>query len=329
MTRCLHAGRRRPRGQRGFTLVELMVAMTLVTLLIGVAFQIGVVVINGFREHREAVAVQRAARSAVDLLADSVRNASAAVPTAEVVDAVGCNDFSAIAVVDSETEPDELLLFTGGSGVITSTRASFTQASSTLTVLDGSGIVPGDLVLVSNFQRGHVVKVAAVTEQANGWVLSLALSPCALTPFTYATGATVLRAHVARFYVEDVEGVPTLLLDPDGAGAQPAEPLAEGVEDLQVAVGVDSNRSGALTDDASADDEWHYNVPSDTDPAVITTTPWRALRLTVVARSTREDVGAELSLRPAAENRDAGELDGYRRRVASTIVELRNLEGSP
>jgi prepilin-type N-terminal cleavage/methylation domain-containing protein len=330
MKRCLQAGRRRPPGQRGFTLVELMVAMTLVTLLIGVAFQIGVVVINGFREHREAVAVQRAARAAIDLMADSVRNAAVAVPTAVITDTVGCNDFDGLDVRDNDDAPDELLLVTGGSGVITSLRAQFNQSSSTMTLLDGSGIVAGDLLVVSDFQKGHVVKVATVTDNGDTWQVDVAAAACAVPTFEYNPGAIVLRAHVARFFVADVDDVPTLQLDPDGEGGPlPPEPLAEGIEDLQVAVGIDTNGDGLVQDQGTDEDEWHYNVALDSPPEAITTRRWRALRLTVVGRSLREDVGAELSFRPAAENREAGNLDGFRRRVASTVVELRNLEGSP
>jgi hypothetical protein len=76
-------------------------------------------------------------------------------------------------------------------------------------------------------------------------------------------------------------------------------------------------------------DEWHYNASGDLDPPAITATPWRAMRLTIVARAAKTDIDGDWSLRPAIEDHDAGNLDGFRRRAASTVVEIRNLTGSP
>jgi hypothetical protein len=58
--------------------------------------------------------------------------------------------------------------------------------------------------------------------------------------------------------------------------------------------------------------------------------PFRAIRLTVIARSTDDTSNVATSLRPGAEDRAAATVaDVARRRSLSTIVELRNLEGSP
>lgn len=321
---------RRPgRGERGFTLVELMVSMTLVTVMVAVAFQIALVVVKGHRQHREAVGVQRAARGSLDLVADAIRNASAGVPTAKLTDAAGCTELAAISVTDSDAGPDELSVITAAGATVTSLRAIFDEGSTSMTILDGTGLRPGDLVLVTDFDVGHVVRVTSVTDNGSSWTLGIEAISCAGTEFAYAPGALVLRAKVIRFYAEELDGVPTLFMDPDGDGADPAEPLAEGVEDFQVAVGVDINADGGVLDTADTTDEWFFNAEGDLTPPTITDTPWRALRLTVVARSLTEDVGGEWSTRPTAENHAGeGAPDGFRRRMVSTIVEIRNLEGS-
>lgn len=329
MTTSTARGTRRPRGQGGFTLIELMVSTVLVGVLIGFAFQIAIIMLTGYRQHREAVGVQRAARGALDLIADAVRNASAGVPTGNVTDAAGCTPFNAIEVIDGVDAPDELSVMTAAGVVVTSIREPFGPASDRITVLDGSGLRPGDLVLVTDFDTGHVVRVDSVAEGTNSWVIGVEPTPCAGVTFAYGPGALVLRARVSRFYVEDLDGVPTMFLDPDGDGPDAPEPLAEGVEDFQVAIGADVDADGRLLDGADTADEWFGNTAGDAPPPAILTTPWRALRLTVVARSREEDVGEEWSARPAVEDREGGEVDGFRRRIVSTVVEIRNLEGSP
>jgi prepilin-type N-terminal cleavage/methylation domain-containing protein len=314
--------------QQGFTLIELMIAMTLTTILVAMALQITVIVLDGYRVHREAVGVQRAARGSLDLIADSVRNASAGVPSGNEIDAAGCTAVSVIEVVDHDDEPDELYVMSAAGGVVTTVRADFTEADTQVTVLDGSGLAAGDMILVTDFDKGHMMRVLSTTDGGSTWTLDLD-SFCSGVTFHYPRGAMVLRAKLNHFYVGDVDGVPTMFLDDDSDGPDVAEPLAEGVEDFQVAVGVDEDDDGGITDSANTSDEWHYNAAGDDDPPALITMPWRALRLTVVARTIKEDEHSDWSARPAAENHDAGSDDGFRRRKVSTIVEVRNLDGSP
>lgn len=323
---------RRPahlRGQSGLTIIELLIAVVLSTVLIGVAFQIAIIVLTGYREHREAVGIQRSARGSLDLIADAVRNASAGVPTAQLTDASGCTPITAIEVVDATDGPDELSVITAAGGALSSIREVFEETSTSVTVLDGTGLTAGDMILITDFDTGHVVRLASVTENTDDWTLGIEPITCSGVDFSYPAGSLMLRARVSRFYVEDLDGVPTLFLDPDGDGADPGEPLAEGIDDFQVAVGVDGDDDGNILDTGGFDDEWHYNDVGDDDPPLPVATPWRALRLTIVARALKEDTRGDWSARPDTENHAGGTMDGYRRRVVSTVVEIRNLEGSP
>jgi type IV pilus assembly protein PilW len=314
--------------QGGFTIIELMIAMVLTTILVGMALQISVIVLDGYRVHREAVGVQRAARGSLDLGADAVRNASAGVPSGNVIDAAGCTDMTVLEVVNASNAPDELYVMTASGGVMTSIRNEFTQAASSVTMLDASGLAVGDLVLITNFTKGHILRVDSLADNGGSWTVGFD-TYCTGTTFDYEQGSMVLRARINHFYVDDVDGVPTMFVDDDSDGPDAAEPLAEGVEDFQVAVGVDTNSDGGITDAENATDEWFYNAAGDADPPSPIVRPWRALRLTVVGRTTKEDTRGDWSSRPAAEDHAAASLDGYRRRVASTIVEIRNLTGSP
>jgi hypothetical protein len=207
-----------------------------------------------------------------------------------------------------------------------------------LTVLDGSEFEAGDYVLVSDFTQGHLLQITSVVPLM-GFSHLITGAPSGMCPILqvpfpaggYAMGSLVVRARISRFYVDTlvVGGAPTLMMDPDGDGPAAAEPLAEGIEDLQIAVGVDVDGDDALFDDGSATDEWFYNVDGDGPPPAFTITPPRAYRVTVIARSVTESSVEKTSIRPAAEDRSAAaEPDVFRRRLLSATVEIRNLEGS-
>ena len=118
------------------------------------------------------------------------------------------------------------------------------------------------------------------------------------------------------------------MIDPDAEGPAVAEPFAEGVEDLQIAIGVDADGDGALTEVglAAGDDEWTHNRAGETQPAGTV----RAIRLTLISRATAKRINATGQARPAAEDRAAAtEPDGYRRRALTTTIEIRNFGGSP
>jgi prepilin-type N-terminal cleavage/methylation domain-containing protein len=327
-------------GERGMTLVELMIGMLILGVVVASAFSVAFAIMNGYREHRRAVAVERSARGAMAVLAEAVRNASPGVPTGNITDLVGCETlWQGIGVDNSAVAPDALNVVYADGGVHSSLLLPFDQGSSELRIEDGSLLAAGDHVLVTDFTTGHLVVVQTVTEAgANDWVVQLAgvaSSLCVgVVSFSYEARATVLRVQRARFFIDDAGGVPALWMDRDQpAGGLEPEPIAEGIEDLQIAVGIDRDGDGRIGEDEALsgdDDDWVFNHPSDNPPAPITTKPYRAVRLTVTARSLDDTSEAPVSRRPAAEDRpEAADRDELRRRSLSTTVEIRNLEGSP
>jgi len=325
-------------GQAGMTLIELMIAMVILGIVVAAAFNVAYTIMNGYRDHRRAMAVERSARGAMTVLADAIRNASPGVENAQITDLVGCSTLTGINVVNQTAEPDSLQIVYGSGAVITSIREVFDQDSTEMTVLDGSGLKAGDQVLITDFDnRGHIMAVTDVTDNGGDFTLALASSPgsmCSPSPpdFSYPVLSTVIKAQVAEFSIDDSGDVPVLMMDRDGAGAEDPEPVAEGIEDLQIAIGVDENGDGEVSEDApDGVDEWFYNHVDDIDPALaITARPYRALRITVVARSTDETTAKPTSIRPKAEDHDAAsQPDVYRRRSLSTRIEIRNLLGSP
>jgi prepilin-type N-terminal cleavage/methylation domain-containing protein len=316
----------RRRGQAGFTMIELMVSLVLVSIVVGLLMNIAVSILTGFKTQRESMELSRNARAGIEMLAEAVRNASAGVITGDLRDATSCNTVVGITVTNASDAPDAIELIYAAGGKVTSSRMLVDDSTTQITVVEGSALAAGDSIIVTDGTQGRLLPVTSVAPSGNVTVLGTRTNNCPSVTMPdggFAPGSLVVRARYARLAVETgSDGVPMLTVDPDGNGTLPSEILAEGVEDLQIAVGVDLDGDGGLLDTASTTDEWFYNAPGDAAPPPITSGDWRALRITVTARDLRRK-GA--SARPAAEDRDAGATDQHRRRTLSTQIEIRNL----
>jgi prepilin-type N-terminal cleavage/methylation domain-containing protein len=313
-------------AQRGFTLVELMISLVLFSLVVTGILSVAVSLSGGMREQRAAMGADAAARLTLFTLADVLRQASPGVASGNIVDAATCTT-AALKITGSSTGPDQLDIIHGTGGVVTSTRAAYTAGTTSLAVTDASQLAANNYVVISNASQGHLVKITAVN--ASTLTLASQCSPINLPANGYPSGSLVIRAQHSVFSIGAVDGVPTLMMDGDASGPAAAEPFAEGIEDLQLALGVDVNGDGAITEVGSApgDDEWQGNVAGDAALAGSI----RAVRLTVISRATSAIAGPATPFsRPAAEDRAASTtFDAFRRRVLRSTVETRNLTGSP
>jgi len=318
---------RRRAAQAGFTLVELMVSLVMFSFAIAGVLAVAVSMANGFREQRLAIGAESTARAGMEFIADALRGVSPGVESGVIYHG-DCSAPGAIKVTDSTTASDRISAVFAYGSVVTSSRTALDSTDNVVTVTDASQLAVGDTLLVTNFAVGHIVEISGVS----GSDLTLAsTNRCLLSYPTggYPAGSMVIRALHAEFYVADQDGIPTLFMDPDSGGAAPAEPLAEGIEDLQVAIGIDSATDGISdVENAGAGlDEWWHNVAGEVMPV---TGLIRAVRLTLVARSTGKLTGTASSSLPDVEDRvGSPPLDSYRRRVLTSIVEIRNLGGSP
>ncbi len=325
--RRLHRGARR---QGGFTLIELMVSLVMFSLAIAGVLAVAVSLTAGFREQRQAIAAESSVRVPMDYLADAIRQASPGVPGGiNLTDASAANCTSgAVSATNGTAGPDRLDVIYASGAVVTSSRSITTASSTSVDVTDVSQFAQDDYIVISDTAQGHLFKIASISGS------TLNLGPqCAGTlnwpPADYPAGSLVIRAQHAEFYIGSIDGIPTLMMDPDGPqGTLEAEPLAEGVEDMQIALGVESDGIDGISEIGAAanDDEWVYNTTGE----ILPTGAIRAVRITLVSRaSTPVSGAANLFSLPEAEDRAAGAADNYRRRVLRSTVELRNMEGSP
>jgi prepilin-type N-terminal cleavage/methylation domain-containing protein len=327
-------------AQRGLTLVELMVSLVIVSVAVAATLSFGMSSTSGNRVSRRMITVERSARVSLEILSDAIRNSNAGVTSGNLQDMTACSSDSGLTVTNNTIAPDELLVVYASGGVVTSIRASFDENDTQMTVPDASELEAGDFVIITDSVQGHLIEIQDVQASGSDYVLTVDASAgaCPSVNFPadgYEPGSLVVRARINRFFIEDdasVGNIPTLMVDPDADGPMDPEPVAEGIEDMQIVVGADSNGDGDVTEVANGpdDDEWHYNFDGDSDPPAMSTLPPRALRITLVARSAIEDSDSTTSSRPAVEDRTgAASPDEFRRRILSTTVEIRNLDGSP
>jgi type IV pilus assembly protein PilW len=331
------------RAQRGFTLVELMISLVLFLIAIAGTLNIAVSMSQAYRDERGVILTEASVRAPMDFMADAIRSASPAVPTATgvwnagvtpptyffgtVTETLSSNCYKdAIHVVDNTTGPDELYVTYASGGVLTSLHDSgFVSGGTSITVTDASQINPGDYLLISDLAtQGILVQVATTAGSVNVATGDITLATPACTPsptLTFNATNLVLRARRAHFYVGAVDAVPTLMMDPDADGPAPAEPLAENIEDMQIALGVDTDGDKSVS--AS---EWAFSSGiADLAGSL------RAVRITLVARAPNQlNPLTATYQRPNTEDRtDIAPLDTYRRRVLTSTIEVRNLSGSP
>lgn len=344
-------------ARRGFTLIELMIALVLFSFVIAGVLAVAVSMSQGFREQRASVQAESAVRVPLDFMADAIRQASPGAPTNYVYDSYACTGLG-LQVYDNPGTPsgangitagtDKLDVVYASGAVITSTREVYNN-NAAIVVTDATGISTGDSIVITDTAQAVLVKVTGVT--GNSLSLQALNAGCAPASILnsdgtqtipaalqtsiagpYAAGSLVLRVQHARFWVGQVDGNPTLMMDPDGNDATVDwEPLAEGVEDLQLVKGVDLAADGLGVENAAVanGDEWRFNNAGDTDTAAGTL---RAVRITLIARTTSGLIGNLQSFnRPAAEDHAAAPVnsDNFRRRILKTLVEVRNMSVSP
>jgi prepilin-type N-terminal cleavage/methylation domain-containing protein len=313
-------------AQGGFTLVEMMVALVMFSFAVAGVLAVAVSMTQGFRENRLASAEEQSARLPLDFLTDALRQVAPGVsdPT-QVHDADTCTD-GAITIGNGAglNSSDTLDIIYALGGIVTTVQTAY-SGGTTLNVIDASSFAAGDRVLLSNLSQGHLMTIQSIS----GNVITLK-TLCGGVNLNggYPAGSLVIRAQHAKFEIKLVDNIPALTMDPDATGAANSEPIADGVEDFQVAVGIDGSTDG-LTENTvnGTGDEWYYNAASESLPASGT---YRAVRVTLVARSVGALVGAgTVSTRPAIEDHSVGTADNYRRRVLRSTVEIRNTGVSP
>jgi type IV pilus assembly protein PilW len=325
--------------EQGFTLMELIIAIFLGMLVLSAGYTVFQGSNRATREQNQDNRMQDNARMAMDVLARNFRRAGFMVnflsyPPGQQINLVS-SKLVALNNIATSNGADGVTILSAPSTSIGLLQRSAPRGSSTLVFTEVTGIAVGDVIGIGLTYTGVVAGVNAGSK-------TLTLNT------TVPTGATNMAYPGVK--LEDgvtdsgQEPAPLRLVNavnytinwgtaagPNcGSATHPVlqhivansmtcEPIAEDIEFLQIAYGVDRNNNRII--EAG---EW-TNAPTSNEIDRI-----KLARITIVARTPQPDpllVNVPQTI-PAIEDRPQQDnvRDGYRRFILTRIVKTRNIE---
>lgn len=317
---------------RGFSLVELMVAITIGLIILAAVSAMFVSSKRSYSTQDRLARLQENARFAMQFMTRDIRMAGYSgcakdIPNINNVSGIGGLNIALEGIDNSggtstwlpsaAAKPagindgtDAFAIRAGDSSQITSLTSAMESEADFLPVASTTGLNGNDIVLVADCSNADVLQITAV----NSPLLEHAVNLGKL----YDTSAQVMKFYTRIYYVKDrADGTPALFLIENGNEQE----LVEGVEDLQILYGVDTDADGAPN---------VYKKAGDVGAA------WgsvKSVRIGMLVRTPNDkdidpdirssyDVNGNTFTVPT----DAGgNRDRYQRRVFQTTVQLRNL----
>jgi prepilin-type N-terminal cleavage/methylation domain-containing protein len=295
---------------RGFTLVELMIAVAIFGIVIAQAFAVFGAQHVTYSATERTIEVQQDSRLLADAILGDIRMAGYMVPRAAGIGSIdgGTSGPDAICISDPSVIQDSevasaLQRFAGASVSATLLTGSSATLSNSSLDIDGDGtadFAPGRGIIFADSNNSHCAVIDTISPSG-------ATSVFSFTPPT-----------AAGFSVSTTSGsvAPAIYYELNGTDlTRNGLRLANGIEDLQIEFGVDGNGDGQLTGA-----EFPVHDLDGLDPNDII-----SVQLSVITRGDREEDNLQTPGRPAAANRAAGTADGFRRRRITATVVPRNL----
>ncbi len=294
----------RPAAQRGLTVVELMVAVTISLVLLAGLIQILASSRQAYRVQEAASRLQENGRFAVDFLARDLRMADfwGCVPDlSEVTNnlppppATGYINFGAGGIGGTNGAsgaPDSVTIREAYAGSI---RVTGVSGPASIPVASTANLQHNEVVIVSDCSHADVFRITNTDPVTTPLIPNTNLSK------NYNTDAQVYQARELTYSVgANADGDPVLQRNDGGGNVD----LVEGVEDMQIVYGEDTDGDGAP----------NRYVPIGT--AGLDLTRVVSLRVTLTVRSLEDNIV------PAINSGDR-----RLRRTFTTTVSLRNRLG--
>ncbi len=303
--------------EEGFTLIELLIAIFLSMIVLAAGYTV-------YEGSNRAVAnqnldnrMQDNARMAMDILARSARWAGLSV---------NFKNYSAGTQIDGlsnaiepanggSSAPDEVSFASAATTKVTELRNSAPAGSTTLVVKDPTQIKVGEVIAVG------MAFSAKVTAKPGGNLINISTSTNALFNGEFLEDGVTTSPNGTPEQIYSVNGNKYWIDPTDPAHPclkQNSDPLAEDIEDLQIAYGVDLNNNRVIDPD-----EWTW-TPSNISAV-------RLIRITIVARTAYPDpklVGVAQTIPDIEDHKwsQSPVKDGYRRFILTRVVKCRNLD---
>ncbi len=261
--------------QQGFTLVELMIAMTIGLILLGGVITILTSSQQVYRVNDALARMQENARYAFQVLSRDIRMAGyfgCAGNGALVVNTLNDKDsflwklgqaidgFEATSsttwtpvlpegAIPSPLGGRDIVVVRGVEGSetkVVSHPGGNPPGSADLKVSVGSGLQNDDIVLVTDCQASAIFQITNInTSSGQDNIVHNTGTPTANTPGNYTkalgkefTGGEIIKISTRSYFIRLIDGLPALYRK---IGTRNAEELVRGVEDMQVEYGEDLN----------------------------------------------------------------------------------------
>lgn len=346
----LAARTRRIGRMAGMSLVELMIAMTLGLVTVGAVGYIYLGTSKTYRTQDSLARLQEGARYAFEVITSDLRMAGA----------TGCsystarnaiNSFNTLWYVNLFDQPLVSEEFDGTAGTETELsdalrviRADVSREyvvqnhnpAGTFTFNAAHGLADGNLMVATDCNHAAVFRAGTasgsdITYSAGGSTPANATVDLGESgPYTFLTGSRVYRLSASTYYVaENPAGEPALFRSRPAAGtALPAaEELVEGVEDLQVTFGIDTDNDGEINFlDPDGDDDPYLTA---TQVNALSGTPserWArvvSVRISLLMRTVEDNVLPE-SQTYTYNGGSTTPADRRLRKVFTHVVTMRN-----
>jgi prepilin-type N-terminal cleavage/methylation domain-containing protein len=341
--------------QRGFTVVEILVALFVASLLSVFVLSLTRSQLVTYEMQSQTNSVQENTRESFDFVETLLRRACGGISQGRVRILTGSSinfETYCVQVYDGAAVGTAAAPGVGSTGSFTSSSPASAADAIEIIYGDGANIssvgnqtatdwsaghiqvadmtsftgTDNQLILVSDMKTGYVFKQTAHATSGSSapftgyiTVSGISADPSNANEFAIGAGSYIMPAKVYSLYIDTATDTrnPMLRLDPDGVAGtdhSDAEPLAEGVEDLQIAIGWDANNDGVITDSSNSSDEWYGNAGtteiSSGSPfpgTLLWTTDGtaagpRQIRATLIMRSLNQYAGTPAKVAPA-ENR--------------------------
>jgi prepilin-type N-terminal cleavage/methylation domain-containing protein len=294
----------------GFTLVELMVGVFILSVVTIQMMSMLDSQHEAYVEQEDTVEAQEDIRLVASFMLSDLRMAGYMVPRIAGISSRdgGAGGSDVVCVSDSSVINDTILLTANGHSDRASVTADVGGNDNTVTVVAGeldidedgdTDFIVGRGIIIADGAASHCAAITIVNVGGN----TLTFAPA--TPAGFTAPAAGVRVVPARIYSLGGNGL-----------RRDTSTLSTLVEDIQVEFGVDSNDNGQLDGG-----EFPIHDLSGFDPALI-----RSVRLSLISRTPTADSTQLGPGRPAAANRTAGAVDGFRRRTVIATAYPRNLQ---
>jgi len=341
-------GARNHASEQGFTLIELVIALAIFSIVSLAAFSVLSTTQQTSVMNDQTVQLQRNVRLAMDLIARDIRMTGYGNPAAGLL--AGCaNHLNATdQAAGADTGPDSISVMTVDQQIGTlAAQVPLSPATSTSTItlsgLAAGGVSINDVVTLDG------VFTAAVNGIAGS---DLSLSQTVQNPAVFPSGMPVVRLTCVTYTVTGIGATPPFQLLRNGVA------IVDGIESIQFAYAVDADGNGVIDDQAGGVanavdclDVVPNNGPCingatayaagtgtvTTLPASVnaTPTPARQVRITIVGRAippaaanvannTWRDPTFTGGSAVTAEDQVIASTAGIRRRALTRIISLRD-----